>query len=69
MSVTGVVSEETNILGIVATAPTGQLAADLANAAGPALADIGGDYSPLLASAGQRVESTSITAAASPALP
>lgn len=69
VSVTGVVSEETNILGIVATAPTGQLAADLANAAGPALADIGGDYSPLLASAGQRVESTSITAAGVPGAP
>ncbi|MGM0386740.1 MAG: polysaccharide biosynthesis tyrosine autokinase [Actinomycetota bacterium] len=69
VSVTGIVSEDTNILGIVAIAPSGQLAADLANAAGPALADIGGDYSPLLASAGQRVESTSITAAGVPGAP
>lgn len=68
-SVSGATSADTNVLTIRATAPTGQLAADIANAAGPELASIGGDFSPLLASAGQRVESTTIQAASPPGNP
>lgn len=68
-SVSGSASSESNILTITATAPTGQLAAEIANAAAPQLAAIGGDFSPLLASAGQRVESTTIQAAGIPGTP
>ena len=67
--VSGAVSEETNVLSITATAATAQLAADIANTAGPELAAVGGDFSPLLASAGQRVESTAIQPAGVPGSP
>lgn len=51
-SVSGATSADTNVLTIRATAPTGQLAADIANAAGPELASIGGDFSRSLPALG-----------------
>lgn len=62
-------SENTNLMTVTARSSSAQRAADIANAVGPELAKIGGDFSPLLASAGQGVESTTITPASVPRSP
>lgn len=69
IDVTGSLSDETNMLTITARSDDPQLAADIANAAGPELAAVGGKFSPLLASMDQDVESVTIAAAGVPGAP
>lgn len=64
-SISAATPSNTPVLDVTATAASPQVAAAVANAAGPQLAAIAGDFSLLLASAGQTVESNAIA----PALP
>lgn len=57
------------VLDITATATEGDLAADVANAAGPQLAAVAQDFSLLLASGGQTVQSNPIAPAVTPSHP
>ncbi|HEX2856982.1 MAG TPA: polysaccharide biosynthesis tyrosine autokinase [Propionibacteriaceae bacterium] len=63
VDVSGSVSVGSPILDITARSTSPQLAANLANAVGPTLADIGGQYAPLLRSQKQTVKATTITPA------
>jgi len=69
IDVSATISKDSNLITITARSSDPQLAADIANAAGPELAKVGGDFSPLLSSAGQEVESTAITPATRPGEP
>jgi capsular exopolysaccharide synthesis family protein len=69
INVTATVSELTNVLELRASDPDPQMAAKLANAAGPVLATAAQKFSPLLANAGQAVEATSIAPAGVPTTP
>lgn len=57
------------MLDITVTADDPQVAAEIANAVGPQLAEVAGEFSPLLASAGQDVTATTITPATAPTSP
>lgn len=57
------------ILNVTATSPDPEIAAEVANVAGPELAAVAPEFSALLASAGQTVESTFISPAAVPGSP
>ena len=54
------------MLDITVTATDPDVAAQIANAVGPQLAEVAGEFSPLLASAGQDVTATTITPATAP---
>ena len=69
VDVTGSVSPDSPILDITARSTSPQLAANLANAVGPTLADIGGQYAPLLRSQKQTVKATTITPAVASSTP
>ena len=69
VDVTGSVTQNSPIMDITARATSPTLAADIANAVGPQLADIGGEYAPLLKSEGQTVTATAITPAVAPTSP
>ena len=64
LDITGTVTNNSPILDITARSTSPQLAAKIANAVGPTLADIGGQYAPLLRSQKQTVKATTITPAA-----
>ncbi|WP_341359337.1 polysaccharide biosynthesis tyrosine autokinase [Georgenia sp. M64] len=57
------------MLDITATAGDAATAAEIANAAGPTLAEVAGDFSPLLANAGQSVTATALSPARIPGSP
>lgn len=63
LDISGAVTTGSPILDITARSTDSQLAARIANAVGPTLADIGGQYAPLLRSQGQTVKATTITPA------
>lgn len=69
LNVTGTVSELTNVLDLRATSSDPQQAADVANTAGPVLAEAAKKFSPLLANNNQVVEATAITPASAPGEP
>lgn len=69
VNVSATVSELTNVLEIKASDSDPQLAANLANNAGPVLADAAQLFSPLLALAGQSVEARAISPARVPTTP
>jgi succinoglycan biosynthesis transport protein ExoP len=69
VDVSAEVAEGASILDVTARSADPQLAADLANAAGPALAAVAGEFSTLLASAGQEVAATTIASATVPTSP
>ncbi|GAB3067166.1 polysaccharide biosynthesis tyrosine autokinase [Intrasporangium mesophilum] len=66
LGLSGVVSPTTNMLTITSTGGDPKLVADIANEAGPVLADAAKTFSPLLANNGQAVESQAIAPAAVP---
>ncbi len=68
-SVTAATPGNTPVLDITATAATPELAAGVANAAGPQLAEVAQQFSLLLAGAGQSVASNPIDPATAPASP
>ena len=63
------VAEGASILDVTARSSDPQLAADIANAVGPALANVAGQFSTLLASNNQQVEATTIAPASAPTTP
>ncbi len=63
------VPPQASILDITAVDGTAEGAARIANAVGPQLARVAAKFSPLLASAGQTVEATTITPAVAPDAP
>ena len=69
IDLSGAVSEDGPFLDIVARSNSGQRAADIANAAGPELAKIAGNYATQLAAEGGGVKSNPISPAAVPSLP
>jgi succinoglycan biosynthesis transport protein ExoP len=69
VDVTAGVSELTNVLDIRAVSSDPQLAAALANGAGPALAQAAQKFSPLLATSGQEVQAEAIAPATVPVKP
>lgn len=69
ITLSATVSENAPVLEISVQDSDPQRAADIANGIGPQLSKIGGKYSPLLASAGQEVASTSIVRAVPPSEP
>ncbi|MGO4363009.1 polysaccharide biosynthesis tyrosine autokinase [Terrabacter sp. RAF57] len=69
LSVSGDVSQTSNMMTITATGGDPQLVARVATEAGPVLADVAKKFSPLLASNGQAVEADTIVPASVPADP
>ena len=69
LDITGQVTLSSPILDVTARSTSPELAARLANAVGPTLADIGGQYAPLLRSQGQTVRATTITPAVAASTP
>lgn len=69
IDVSAEVSETASILDITARSSDPQLAADIANAVGPQLASVAGEFSTLLASAGQQVRARTISPATPAATP
>lgn len=69
INITATVSEKAPILSITARASSAQLASDTANAVAPLLAEIGGKYSGLIASAGGKIEATPVVPASTPVSP
>jgi capsular exopolysaccharide synthesis family protein len=69
LSVSGTVSELTNVLDLRANSADPQRAADIANTAGPVLAEAAREFSPLLANNNQVVNARAITPAVAPAEP
>ncbi len=69
INVSAEVSDLASILDITAKSSDPQLAADIANAVGPQLARVAGEFSTLLASAGQEVKATAISPAVPAATP
>lgn len=69
LAVSGQVSDKAALLDVTVTAQNAQLAADAANALGPTLAEVARKFSPLLASTGQQVVSTTIMPAVTPGSP
>lgn len=63
------VSDNAPMMDITARSSSPQLAADLANAVGPQLAEVGAKYATLLSSTGLSVEATVITPAVTPVVP
>ena len=63
------VPPQASVLDITAVDGTAEGAARIANAVGPQLAQVAAKFSPLLASAGQTVEATTITPAVAPDAP
>ncbi len=63
------VGKQAPILTITARDSDPQLAAKIANAVGPQLADVAGTFSPLLRSTGATVKSTTVTPASAPSFP
>ena len=63
------VPPQASVLDITAVDGTAEGAARIANAVGPQLARVAAKFSPLLASAGQTVEATTITPAVAPDAP
>ncbi|GAA6527719.1 polysaccharide biosynthesis tyrosine autokinase [Intrasporangium sp. DVR] len=69
IDITGTVSELTNVLDLQARSSDPQRAADIANTAGPVLAEAAKKFSPLLANNNQLVEAEAITPALAPGEP
>ena len=69
LGLSGEVSQTSNMMTISSTGGDPQLVAKVANEAGPVLADVARKFSPLLASNGQAVESTTISPASVPGEP
>lgn len=69
LDIRGTVSDTTNMLLLTATAQNPRVAAQIANAAGPVLAQVAKKFSPLLAVNGQSVEATAISPAVPPGAP
>lgn len=69
LSVSGEVSQTSNMMTITATGGDPQLVARVATEAGPVLADVAKKFSPLLASNGQSVEADTIVPASVPGEP
>ena len=69
LNISAAVSDLSNVLDLTATSSSPQLAADIANTAGPVLAAEAKQFSPLLALSGQSVEATSIAPATPPNAP
>ena len=69
LSVSGEVSQTSNMMTITATGGDPQLVARVATEAGPVLADVAKKFSPLLASNGQSVEADTIVPASVPGDP
>ncbi len=62
-------SADTSILNVTARASDADLAARIANATGPQLASVAGDFSVLLKASGQRIRATTISPATVPGSP
>ncbi len=69
LNISASVPPQASVLDITASDGTSAGAARIANAVGPQLARVAAKFSPLLASAGQTVETTSITPASAPDAP
>lgn len=69
INVSATVSDVSNVLDLRASSSDPQLAAAIANEAGPVLAAAAKKFSPLLATSNQEVEATAITPAAVPGAP
>lgn len=69
IDVTAEVAQTSPILAITARSSDPQLAADIANATGPQLAEVATTFSPLLRAAGQEVGATTISPASPPGAP
>ena len=69
VDVSAAVSEEASILTVTARSDDPQLAADIANAVGPQLADVADQFSVLLAAAQAEIEATTISPAGPSATP
>ena len=69
VNVSASVPPTASVLDITATDSSAEGAARIANAVGPQLAQVAAKFSPLLASAGQTVEATTITPAVTPSSP
>jgi capsular exopolysaccharide synthesis family protein len=69
LGLSGEVSQTSNMMTISSTGGDPQLVARVANEAGPVLAEVAQKFSPLLASNGQSVESTTISPASVPGEP
>ncbi|WP_242652884.1 polysaccharide biosynthesis tyrosine autokinase [Intrasporangium flavum] len=69
LGLSGEVSQTSNMMTISSTGGDPQLVARVANEAGPVLAEVAKKFSPLLASNGQAVESTTISPASVPGEP
>lgn len=69
LGLSATVSEGAPIMEVTCVHESGARAAQIANAVGPQLAEIGGKYLPLLAAAGGKVEATSLAPATVPARP
>lgn len=69
VNVSAAVPPTASVLDITATDSSAEGAARIANAVGPQLAQVAAKFSPLLASAGQTVEATTITPAVAPGSP
>ena len=69
LNISASVPPQASVLDITASDGTAEGAARTANAVGPQLARVAAKFSPLLASAGQSVETTSITPASAPDSP
>lgn len=69
LDVSAAVSEQASILDVTARSADPKLAAAVANAVGPQLADVAGQFSVLLAAADQQVQSTTISPAVASASP
>lgn len=69
VSVSGVVSQTSNMMTISSSGTDPQLVARTANEAGPVLAEVAKKFSPLLAANGQSVEATTISPAVVPGEP
>ena len=69
LGLSGEVSQTSNMMTITSTGGDPQLVARVADEAGPVLAEVAKKFSPLLASNGQAVESTTISPASVPGEP
>jgi capsular exopolysaccharide synthesis family protein len=69
IDVSAVVAGQANILQVTAQATDPQRAADIANAVGPQLAEVAGQFSALLQATGQRIAATTVSPAVAPSTP